>query len=293
MDSIIRGTNYTDPEKSILRIGVDVLPTIPKDTTDRNRTSPIAFTGNKFEFRMVGSSQSIAGPNIALNTIMADALAQFADILENAVDFDASLQQIICDALTNHQRIIFNGDGYSEEWKQEAARRGLSNLPSTAQAMPRYISQKNIDLVTRHGVFTETEFRARYNIHLANYRKIINIEARTMVDMTLHQILPAAIAYSSDLAEAADRKGKLGICATTEQDLSQRLSNRCNDLYKNAEKLHDVLKAVPKDDQEAANYHDTVTVPLMQLLRKDADFLEKLTAKSYWPYPIYSDILYY
>ena len=293
VDSIIRGANYTDPEKSLLRIGVDVLPPIPKDTTDRNRTSPIAFTGNKFEFRMVGSSQSIAGPNIALNTIMADALAQFADALEAAEDFDATLQQIICDALTNHQRIIFNGDGYSEEWKQEAAQRGLSNLPTTAQAMPRYISQKNIDLVTRHGVFTETEFRARYNIHLANYRKIINIEARTMVDMTLHQILPAALSYSSDLAKAAERKSKIGIQASTEQDIAQRLSLRCNTLYENCEKLHEVLKAVPKDNQEAANYHDTVTVPLMQLLRKDADFLEKLTAKSYWPYPTYSDILYY
>jgi len=293
VDSIIRGTNYTDPEKSELRIGVDVLPTIPKDTTDRNRTSPIAFTGNKFEFRMVGSFQSIAGPNIALNTIMADALAQFADALEKAEDFDATLQQIICDALTDHQRIIFNGDGYSEEGKQEAAKRGLSNLPSTAQAMPRYISQKNIDLVTRHGVFTETEFRARYNIHLANYRKIINIEGRTMVDMTLHQILPAAMAYSSDLAEAVERKRKLGIPASTEQDIAQRLSSRCDTLYQNSERLHEVLKAVPEDNQEAANYHDTVTIPLMQEIRKDADFLEKLTAKSYWPYPIYSDLLYY
>ena len=293
VDSIIRGANYTDPEKSVLRIGVDVLPPIPKDTTDRNRTSPIAFTGNKFEFRMVGSSQSIAGPNIALNTIMADALAQFADALENAEDFDATLQQIICDALTNHQRIIFNGDGYSEEWKQEAAERGLSNLPTTAQAMPRYISQKNIDLVTRHGVFTETEFRARYNIHLANYRKIINIEGRTMVDMTLHQILPAALSYSSDLAKAAERKGKIGITATTEVDLAKRISAACDSLYQNSERLHEVLKAVPKDNQEAANYHDTVTVPLMQQIRKDADFLEKLTAKSYWPYPTYSDILYY
>ena len=293
VDSIIRSTNYTDPEKSELRIGVDVLPPIPKDTTDRNRTSPIAFTGNKFEFRMVGSSQSIAGPNIALNTIMADALAQFADALEKAENFDATLQQIICDALTNHQRIIFNGDGYSEEWKQEAAKRGLSNLPSTAQAMPRYISQKNIDLVTRHGVFTETEFRARYNIHLANYRKIINIEGRTMVDMTLHQILPAALSYSSDLAEAAERKRKIGIVSATEEEIAQRLSQRCQTLYQNAEKLHEVLKAVPKDNQEAADYHDTVTLPLMAQIRKDADFLEKLTAKSYWPYPIYSDLMYY
>ena len=293
VDSIIQGTNYTDPEKSVLRIGVDVLPTIPKDTTDRNRTSPIAFTGNKFEFRMVGSSQSIAGPNIALNAIMAEILSQFADILEKAEDFDAALQQIICDALTAHQRIIFNGDGYSEEWKLEAEKRGLSNLSTTAEAMPRYISQKNIDLVTRHGIFTETEFRARYNIYLANYRKIVNIEGRTMVDMTLHQILPAAMRYSSDLAEAVARKQAIGISATTELDLAKRLSDTCDSLYQNSEQLHKVLKAVPKDNQEAADYHSAVTLPLMRKLRKDADLLERLTAQAYWPYPIYSDLLYY
>jgi glutamine synthetase len=159
--------------------------------------------------------------------------------------------------------------------------------------MPRYICQKNIDLVTKHGVFTETELRARYNIHLANYRKIINIEGRTMVDMTLHQILPAALAYSSDLAKSVERKSKCGIPANTEQDLAQRISAACDTLYQNSEQLHEVLKSVPKDNQEAANYHHNITLPLMRKLRKDADLLEKLTAKSYWPYPIYSDLLYY
>ena len=293
VESIIQGSSYTDPEKRQLRIGVDVLPAIPKDTTDRNRTSPIAFTGNKFELRMVGSSQSIAGPNIAMNTIMADVLGQFADILENSEDFDAALQKVICDALTAHQRVIFNGDGYSDAWKKEAVQRGLSNLRSTPEALPTYISQKNIDLVTRHGIFTENEFRARHEIHLENYRKVINIEGRTMVDMTLHQILPAALRYSSDLAEAVERKRKAGVSAKTEQSLAQRLSVYCDSLYEKCEALHAALKAVPAGSQEAADYHGKVTVPMMQALRKDADLLEKLTASTYWPYPTYSDILYY
>ena len=293
VESIIQGSKYEDPEKRQLRIGVDVLPAIPKDTTDRNRTSPIAFTGNKFEFRMVGASQSIAGPNIALNAIMAEVLSRFADTLEQAEDFETALHQVICDALTAHQRIIFNGDGYSDAWKEEAAQRGLSNLSSTPKALAAYVSQKNIDLVTRHSIFTETEFRARNEIHLENYRKVINIEGRTMVDMTLHQILPAAMRYSSDLAEAVERKRKAGIPANTELSLAQRISTCCDRLYEQCEDLHKALKAVPKGSQEAAEYHGSITVPMMNALRKDADLLEKLTAKSYWPYPTYSDLLYY
>ena len=293
VDSIIRGSNYCDPQKSLMRIGVDVLPPIPKDTTDRNRTSPIAFTGNKFEFRMLGSSQSIAGPNIALNTIMAEELGRFADILEKAEDFDAALQEIVCDAFTQHQRIIFNGDGYSDDWKEEAARRGLSNLRSTPEALPTYVSEKNLELVTRHGIFTENEFRARNEIHLETYRKTIGIEGRTMVDMILHQILPAALAYSSDLAESIERKRKTGIPAKTEQSLAQRLSECCDRLYVKCEDLHEALKATPKENAQAVQYLYSTVIPLMESARKDADLLEKLTAKSYWPYPTYSDILYY
>ena len=293
VQSIIDGTNYTDPEKSVMRIGVDVLPSIPKDTTDRNRTSPVAFTGNKFEFRMLGSSQSIAGPNIALNTIMAEELGQFADVLEKAEDFDVALQKLVCDTFTAHQRIIFNGNGYSAEWQEEAARRGLSNLRSTAKALPTYVSQKDIDLVTKHGIFTEPEFRARYEIHLESYNKIVNIEARTMVDMALHQILPAAIAYSSDLAESAQRKSKAGISAKAETSLAKRLSDCCDSVYEKCELLHQSLKAVPQGSLAAADYYSDVIVPCMQSLREDADLLEMLTAKSYWPYPTYSDILYY
>ncbi len=296
VESIINSTKYKDPEKKMMRIGVDVLPAIPKDTTDRNRTSPVAFTGNKFEFRMLGSSQSIAGPNIALNTIMAEELSKFADILEQADDFDATLQKLVCDAFTDHQRIIFNGNGYSQDWQEEAARRGLSNLPSTAKALPTYIAQKNIDLVTKHGIFTEAEFRARYEIHLQSYNKLINIEARTMVDMVMHQILPAALQYSSDLAAGINRKRDASngsIQANAETVLTKRISECCDRLYEETEQLYEHLKHVPEESCEAANYYCDVITKGMESVRKDADLLEKLTAKSYWPYPLYSDLLFY
>ncbi|MBR4864682.1 MAG: glutamine synthetase III [Oscillospiraceae bacterium] len=296
VDSIINGANYKDPEKSLMRVGVDVMPVLPKDTTDRNRTSPVAFTGNKFEFRMLGSSQSIADPNIALNTIMAEELRGFAEILENAEDFDATLQKLVCDTLTAHQRIIFNGNGYSEEWQQEAARRGLSNLSSTAKALPTYISQKNIDLVTKHGIFTEDEFHARYEIYMEAYNKLINIEARTMVDMVMHQILPAAIRYSSDLSDGIIRKQNAtggAVTAKTEVSLVSRISQRIDSLYEKIETLYSDLKSVPAETDRAMAYYSDVVVPAMAEIRKDADFLEKLTAKSYWPYPTYSDILFY
>ena len=296
VESIINGTNYTDPQKSLMRIGVDVLPSIPKDTTDRNRTSPVAFTGNKFEFRMLGSSQSIAGPNIALNTIMAEELCQFADILEKAEDFDTALQQLICDTLTAHQRIIFNGNGYSEQWQDEAAKRGLSNLSNTSKALDAYTNEKNIALVCRHGIYTEAEFKARHEIDLEAYNKLINIEARTMVDMVMHQLLPAALKYSSDLAESINRKrSALGdACkASTENSLVCRISQRCDSLYEKTEHLYAQLKSAPRDLVDANKHYSEIIVPAMNAVRKDADFLEKLTAKSYWPYPTYSDLLYY
>ena len=292
--SIIDGTNYTDPEKSIMRIGVDVMPAIPKDTTDRNRTSPLAFTGNKFEFRMPGSSQSIAEPNIALNTIMAEELSKFADILENAEDFDAALQKLVCDAFTAHQRILFNGNGYSDDWKEEARQRGLSNLSSTAEALPTYVSEKNIALVTKHGIFSEAEYRARYEIHLEAYCKLINIEARTSVDMILQQILPAALHYSSDLAEAVSRKAAIGISAIAETELLHRLSRHTDAVYRKCEKLRTDLSNVPYvDNQTAADYFRATIVSDMEDLRIDADALEQLTDKHYWPYPTYSDLLFY
>ena len=293
VESIINGSNYTDPEKGVMRIGVDVMPAIPKDTTDRNRTSPLAFTGNKFEFRMLGSSQSIAGPNIALNTIMAEELSKFADILENAEDFDETLQTLVSDTFKAHKRILFNGNGYSEQWREEAASRGLSDLRSTTEAMPRYASDKNVELVTKHGIFTESEFRARNEIYLDAYRKIVNIEAKTTFDMAMRQILPAVSRYCADISSNLFRKKSVGCSVKAEETLVNRLSKHTDALFELCEKLNKDLNAVPTCNVEAANYFSKVIIPEMDAVRAEADKLELLTDRSYWPFPTYSDLLFY
>ena len=294
VDSIINGTNYQEPEKLVMRTVVDVLPATPNDTTDRNRTSPLAFTGSKFEFRMLGSSQSISGPNIALNAIMAEELGKFADALEKAEDFDATLQTLICDALTNHQRIIFNGNGYSSEWTLEAARRGLSNYASTNAALPSYISEKNLDLVTRRKIFSAEEFRARYEIHLEAYVKTVRIEARTMVDMIRKQILPAVFDYTRDLAQGIALKQAAGVPCKSETELLNRLSTTADRLYETCEALNTHVQSIPTEqDLRRADYCHDVLLRDMAYARKDADTLEALVGKSHWPYPTYSDLLFY
>jgi glutamine synthetase len=235
----------------------------------------------------------VASPNIALNAIMAEGLRQFADILEAADDFDKALHELVCRAFTNHQRIIFGGNGYSEEWKKEAADRGLSNYPSTAEAMASYISQKNIDLVTSHGIFSESEFRARHAIQLETYVKTVNIEALTMVDMALHQILPAALRYSRDLCAGVKDKKELGLSCRAESALLHRLSDSCDRLYESITALQEILAHVPGETAAAADYYRNTVVPVMGTLREYADILEAVTDKSYWPYPTYSDILFY
>ena len=291
--SIIDGTNYEKPEKSLMRIGVDVMPPIPKDTTDRNRTSPLAFTGNKFELRMLGSSQSIAEPNIVLNTIMAEELRKFADILEQAEDFDCTLHDLVCKVFSEHQRILFEGNGYSDEWKEEAARRGLSNLSSTATCLPAMISEKNIELVVRHGIYTEAEFRARYAIYLDAYNKSVNIEAKTMVDMAIHQILPAALRYTHELCDTVMAKKNYGLMCSAESDLLQRLSVNTDGLYHAVKELQEGLDKLPKDAVLVAEYFHDIIIPNMNKVREFADKLETITDKKYWPYPTYSDLLYY
>ena len=291
--SIIDGTKYREQQKTLLRVGVDVMPPIPKDTTDRNRTSPLAFTGNKFEFRMLGSSQSVAEPNIALNTIMAEILSRFADVLENADNFDEALHKLVCEAFTNHQRILFDGNGYADAWKEEAARRGLSNYPSAAVALPSLIQEKNIDLVVRHGIYTEPEFRARYAIHLESYNKIVAIEARTMVDMALHQILPAALRYTKELCDSLTVKQQLGIPCHAESVLVKQLSMNTEALYDAIDTLRHTLAAVPKEAEAAASYYHDTIIPGMNAIRSAADMLETHTAKTHWPYPTYSDLLFY
>ena len=291
--SIVDGTNYVDPEKSHLRIGVDVLPAIRKDTTDRNRTSPLAFTGNKFEFRMLGSSQSISDPNTILNTIMAEELGKFADVLENAAHFDDALHELVSGVFRDHQRIIFSGNGYSDEWKEEAAHRGLSNFPSTAECLPSYLSEKNVALVTKRKIFTEAEFNARHAIYVEAYNKIVRIEARTTVDMAMRQILPAVLHYTRTLSEGLVSKQALGLKCRADSDLLNRISELTDALYDSCELLKAKLEAIPNEHTAAANYNHEVIIPAMDAVRNNADALEELTDKTYWPFPTYSDLLYY
>ena len=294
LDSIIQGTAYVDMTKKKLEIGVDTLPEIPQDTTDRNRTSPLAFTGNKFEFRMLGSSQSIASPNTVLNTIMADELGQFADILEQAQDFKSALQTLLHDTFKAHQRIIFNGNGYDDSWAEEARRRGLSNHRDTVDSMPAYIDPKNISLFTRHDVFSEVEMRARYGIHLENYCKITAIEANTLLSMIRRNIFPAVSRYTSDLARAVQRKKALYLDCSAETDLLQQLTNLNNELYTTAQSMAQALENAPASEGglASARYYRDVVYALEYKASHLVNELEANTSAEYWPYPTYADILF-
>ena len=294
LDSIIQGTAYVDMTKKKLEIGVDTLPEIPQDTTDRNRTSPLAFTGNKFEFRMLGSSQSIASPNTVLNTIMADELGQFADILEQAQDFKTALQTLLHDTFKAHQRIIFNGNGYDDSWAEEAQRRGLSNHRDTVDSMPAYIDPKNISLFTRHDVFSEVEMRARYGIHLENYCKITAIEANTLLSMIRRNIFPAVSRYTSDLARAVQRKKALYLDCSAETDLLQQLTNLNNELYTTAQSMAQALENAPASEGglASARYYRDVVYALEYKASHLVNELEANTSAEYWPYPTYADILF-
>ena len=294
LDSIIQGTAYVDMTKKKLEIGVDTLPEIPQDTTDRNRTSPLAFTGNKFEFRMLGSSQSIASPNTVLNTIMADELGQFADILEQAQDFKSALQTLLHDTFKAHQRIIFNGNGYDDSWAEEAQRRGLSNHRDTVDSMPAYIDPKNISLFTRHDVFSEVEMRARYGIHLENYCKITAIEASTLLSMIRRNIFPAVSRYTSDLARAVQRKKALYLDCSAETDLLQQLTNLNNELYTTAQSMAQALENAPASEGglASARYYRDVVYALEYKASHLVNELEANTSAEYWPYPTYADILF-
>ena len=296
LDAIIQGTEYVDITKKKLTIGVDTLPEIPQDTTDRNRTSPLAFTGNKFEFRMLGSSQSIASPNVVLNTIMAEELRQFADILEKADDFQSALQTLLHDTFTAHQRIIFNGNGYDDAWVQEAKRRGLANLRDTVDCMPAYIDRKNVELFTRHAILTETEMRARYEIHLENYCKVSAIEASTLLDMVQRHILPAASAYADRLTQTAFHKENSvpALSARMEKTLAQRVTDLGEKLFDTCEALHAALSDAPAADGgiDAARYYRCEIVTRTQKAGELIGRLESLVDAKAWPYPTYADILF-
>ncbi len=295
LESIENDSAYDAREKVLMKIGVHVLPRFSRDTTDRNRTSPFAFTGNKFEFRMLGSSLSISGPNVVLNTAVAEELAEFADELEGAADFEAALHTLIQRVIREHKRIIFNGNGYDDAWLAEAEKRGLLNLKSTPDCLPYFIADKNIRLFTKHKVFTETEMRSRQEILLESYSKVLHIEALTMLDMARKQILPAACAYVRELTEAALAKKSFSpaIDGTAEEATARKLSGLCAALVKKLDALEADLLEADKGDAlaTALAYKDAVFAD-MQELRAVADELEAGTASSCWPYPTYGDMLF-
>lgn len=294
LDAIVNGVKYED-KRVEMEIGVDVLPHFPKDTTDRNRTSPFAFTGNKFEFRMPGSKLSVAGPNTVLNTIVADVLDQFADELEKADNFQDALDDLIKRTIKENQNIIFNGNGYSDEWPVEAEKRGLLNLKSTPEAVPAFLAQKNVDVFSKYGVYTEAELQSRVEILLDEYCKTLNIEALTMIDMAKKEILPAAAKYIKDIAKTAELAKSCGAETVFEEETVKEISDLVTEMYKalgtleaDVQKVHSI-----EDTQEMANFfHDTIFAD-MGALRVPADKIETLVGKDYWPYPTYSDLLFY
>ena len=296
LEAIEKDEAYANKEKELMRIGVHVLPKFPKDTTDRNRTSPFAFTGNKFEFRMVGSTASISGPNIVLNTAVAEELKQFADILEGADDFETALHDLIKKTIKDHKRIIFNGNGYDDAWLAEAQKRGLLNLRTTPDALPYYKIQKNLDLFASHKVFSEEEVLARYEIKMELYSKTLNIEALTMVDMARKDILPAASTYAKKLSDTALAKKELGldIAGTYEFESLKQVSDLTSAILENTKALEKALvaaKDISDFEQEAFFYRDEI-FPAMTALRAVVDELEGIVDAKVWPYPSYGKLLF-
>lgn len=295
LDAICNDTDYDGDGVADLQIGVDVLPSFPKDNTDRNRTSPFAFTGNRFEFRMPGSRLSVAGPNTVINTIVAEILDEFAEKLTGAQDFQGTLHELIKETIKENQAIIFNGDGYSDEWPKEAEKRGLLNLRSAPEAIPHFADPKNIEVFERHGVYTETEIHSRVEILLEEYVKIINIEALTMIDMAKKDILPAVSSYVRKLSETAKLAKECGADPVYETDLVKKLVDLEKEAYNNLLNLEDItVKASGIEDMKEAStfYHDEV-LTAMGLLRASADQLETLVGEKYWPYPTYGKMLFY
>lgn len=286
---------YGGKEKEILKIGVHTLPKFPKDTTDRNRTSPFAFTGNKFEFRMLGSSSSVSCTNVVLNTAVAEELKQFADELEGAANFEGALHELIKKTVTDHKRIIFNGNGYDDAWITEAEKRGLLNLRSTPECLPYSLHEKNMKLFISHKVYSETEMRARYEILSENYCKIINIEALTMIDMAKKDILPAVSKYSHELSDTVIAKVACGdIESGYEKELLAKVSKLNTAAYKKTEKLEQaVLKAKEiSETQELSMYYKDAVFAAMSELRITVDELETMVPADMWPYPSYGDMLF-
>lgn len=296
LKSIEDDAEFDQLEKVQMEIGATVIPHFPKDSTDRNRTSPFAFTGNKFEFRMLGSSFSISDTNTILNTIVAETLSEFADKLENSSNFTEDLTALIKETVKKHKRIIFNGNNYSDDWIDESAKRGLLNLKSTVDALPYFVSDKNIKLFTKHNIFSESEIYSRYEIMLEAYSKIIHIEALTMLDMVKRSIIPSVMSYMKDLSETANTKKSLnaGLNCELEENLIGDISNLASSLYKNLEELdNSVLEAKNQETTLAtAKYYRESVFVNMQQLRSVVDELETLVGKKYWPFPTYGELLF-
>ena len=295
IESIVNASKYEAHERDQMKLGVHILPRFPKDSTDRNRTSPFAFTGNKFEFRSLGSAQSISGPNVILNTAIADTLMKMADELEAAEDVTAAVDALIRKTLSAHMRIIFNGNGYDQAWVEEAKRRGLLNLPTTVDALPYYVDPKNVALFERQKVFTREEVQSRYEIKMETYIKVIDIEAMSMIDISRHLILPAAIAYAKDVASAINVKKSVApeLEPEAEKALLSSLNAQTNTLYQATEKLESVLKGCDAgaDMLARARYTRDQVIAAMNEVRAAGDALEGIVGKSYWPMPTYQDLL--
>ena len=297
LDAIEKDEPYTGIEEKKLQTGVHVLPDLSMDTTDRNRTSPFAFTGNKFEFRMLGSAISISCPNIMLNTIAAEEIRQFADQLETSADLEGDVRKIVRKVMKEHKRIIFNGDGYSEAWTEEAKRRGLLNLPTTVDALPRYLDQKNVELFTSHKIYTEAEMEARYETILEEYSKTLHIEALTMSQMVRQEILPAVSAYAASLAEAVSAKRAVyaQLPCKAETGLIQSLSPLMDSAFEKVESLDTCLangKIHSDNTLAVATYYKDTIIPAMAALRAVVDEMEVNTAADFWPYPSYGDLMF-
>lgn len=295
LEAIEKDQPYGGKEKELLKIGVHTLPRFPKDATDRNRTSPFAFTGNKFEFRMLGSSSSVSCTNVVLNTAVAEELKQFADTLEAAEDFEEALHELIKKTITEHKRIIFNGNGYDDAWIAEAEKRGLLNLRTTPDCLPYSISDKNIKLFTSHNVYSETEMRARYEILSENYCKTLNIEALTMIDMAKKDYLPAVSRYSHELSDTVIAKAACGdVDSTYEKELLAKISKLNTAAYKKVQKLEEAtLKAKEiTDTTELSMFYKDSVFSAMNELRIAVDELETMVPAASWPYPSYGDMLF-
>ena len=297
IDAICTDSPYAGPVKMKMDLGVDVLPKFSKDTTDRNRTSPFAFTGNKFEFRMPGSAQNLSDCDTILNTAVAKELKGYADELEGAEDFTSAAIALVKRTIRDHRRVIFNGNGYSAEWEEEAARRGLPNKKNTPAALPALIDPKNIALMEEFGVLTKVEMHSRYEVELEHYAKIINIEALTMLEMARKQLLPAVNAYMSEVANTAASKLAVSesISVRSETKTLGRLSadaDAMSDAIDTLQDAVDAAKALPSESEKAVAFHDNV-LPAMDTLRAAADDAETLCGEDYWPLPSYSKMLYY